>query len=68
MAFVTLREIMEETKDKEPIVEEKTDTLKDKIFPKKKSEGRLSKKIKRLEQTISTIQSDLKIIKSRLGL
>ncbi len=49
-------------------MEEKTDTFKDKIFPKKKSEGRLSKKIKRLEQTISTIQSDLKIIKSRLGL
>ena len=68
MAFVTLREIMEETKDKEPIVEEKTDTLKDKIFPKKNSEGRLSKKIKQLEQTINVIQSDIKIIKSRLGL
>ena len=51
-----------------PIVEEKTDTLKDKIFPKKKSEGRLSKKIKQLEQTINVIQSDIKIIKSRLGL
>ena len=68
MVFVTLREMMEETKDKEPIVEKKTDTLKDKIFPKKKSEGRLSKKIKQLEQTINVIQSDIKIIKSRLGL
>ena len=68
MVFVTLREMMEETKDKEPIVEKKPDTLKDKIFPKKKSEGRLSKKIKQLEQTINVIQSDIKIIKSRLGL
>ena len=68
MVFVTLREIMEETKDKEPIVEEKTDTLKDKIFPKKKSEGRLSKKIKQLEQTINVIQLDINRLKSRLGL
>jgi len=49
-------------------MEEKTDTFKDKIFPKKKPEGKMFNKIKKLEQMINVIQSDIKIIKSRLGL
>ena len=57
-------------------MEEKTDTFKDKIFQKEKPEGKMtatgitlvSNKIKKLEQMINVIQSDIKIIKSRLGL
>ena len=49
-------------------MEKKIDTFKDKIFPKKKPEGKMFNKIKKLEQMINVIQSDIKIIKSRLGL
>jgi len=49
-------------------MEEKTDTFKDKIFQKKKPEGKIFNKIKKLEQMINVMQSDIKIIKSRLGL
>ena len=49
-------------------MEEKIDTFKDKIFPKKKPEGKVFNKIKKLEQMINAMQSDIKIIKSRLGL
>tara|TARA_R100000656_G_scaffold18634_4_gene17184 strand:- start:222 stop:395 length:174 start_codon:yes stop_codon:yes gene_type:complete len=57
-------------------MEEKTDTFKDKIFQKKKPEGKITatgitlvfNKIKKLEQMINVMQSDIKIIKSRLGL
>ena len=49
-------------------MEEKIDTFEDKIFPKKKPEEKVFNKIKKLEQMINVMQSDIKIIKSRLGL
>jgi len=57
-------------------MEDKIDTFKNKIFPKKKPEGKMTatgitlvfNKIKKLEQIINKMQSDIERIKSRLGL
>ena len=49
-------------------MEKQIDTFKDRIFPKKKPEGKVFNKIKKLEQMINTMQLDIKTIKSRLGL
>jgi hypothetical protein len=47
-------------------------SMKDKIFSKKpeqpKAEGKLSKRIRLVEQSIQEMKSNINIIKSRLGL
>ena len=53
-------------------MEESKKTMKEKIFSKRteepKSEGKLSKRIRLVEQSIQEMKSNIKMIKSRLGL
>jgi len=53
-------------------MEESKKSMKEKIFSKRteepKSEGKLSKRIRLVEQSIQEMKSNIKIIKSRLGL
>ena len=57
---------MEEKTDRFKMFQKKEKNIEEK--PKEKTEGKLSKRIRILEQTVKDMQSSINIIKSRLGL